>query len=129
MSRKLEHIMCIDDDADILEIVQMVLEDIGHFRVTPLNRAENALSQILTLEPDLVLVDVMMPEMDGPSLLRALRAQAALTALPVVFMTARIQDAEVRDYLAQGADGVIPKPFNPMTLSDDIRAIWERLHG
>jgi len=129
MTRDLKHIVCIDDDADILEIVQMALEDVGHFRVSALNSAETALTQMVTLNPDLVLVDVMMPGMDGPGLLRALRAQAAFGSLPVIFMTARIQDAEVRDYLEQGADGVIAKPFDPMTLSDDIQAIWEHLHA
>lgn len=128
MTHDLRHILCVDDDSDILEIVQMALEDIGGFRVTGLSSAETAISEAARLKPDLVLVDVMMPGMGGPGLLKALRARPDLKSLPVIFMTARIQASEVNDYRALGADGVIPKPFDPMKLSEQIHAIWEGLH-
>ncbi|UDF03067.1 response regulator [Asticcacaulis sp. AND118] len=128
MTPDLRHILCVDDDSDILEIVQMALEDIGRFRVTGLSSAETAISEAARLRPDLVLVDVMMPGMGGPGLLKAFRARPDLKALPVIFMTARIQASEVQDYLSLGADGVIPKPFDPMKLPEQIHAIWEGLH-
>lgn len=128
MTHDLRHILCVDDDSDILEIVQMALEDIGGFRVTGLSNAETAISEAARLRPDLVLVDVMMPGMGGPGLLKALRARPDLKSLPVIFMTARIQASEVQDYLSLGADGVIPKPFDPMKLPEQIHAIWEGLH-
>lgn len=128
MTPDLRHILCVDDDSDILEIVQMALEDIGRFRVTGLSSAETAINEAARLRPDLVLVDVMMPGMGGPGLLKAFRARPDLKALPVIFMTARIQASEVQDYLSLGADGVIPKPFDPMKLPEQIHAIWEGLH-
>lgn len=128
MTHDLRHILCVDDDSDILEIVQMALEDIGGFRVTGLSSAETAIGEAARLKPDLVLVDVMMPGMGGPGLLKAFRARPDLKSLPIIFMTARIQASEVNDYRALGADGVIPKPFDPMKLPEQIHAIWEGLH-
>ncbi len=129
MTAILEHVLCIDDDSDILEIAQMALEDVGGLRVTCMGDGDAAVAAAPGLRPDFILIDVMMPGMDGPSVLKGLRARAELAAVPVAFMTARIQDAEVRDYLDLGADGVISKPFDPMTLPSEIRVIWERFHA
>lgn len=129
MTAALEHVLCIDDDSDILEIAQMALEDVGALRVTCMSDGDAAVVAAPDLHPDFILIDVMMPGLDGPSVLKGLRAQAALAQVPVAFMTARIQDAEVRDYLDLGADGVISKPFDPMTLPSEIRVIWERFHA
>lgn len=129
MTAALEHVLCIDDDSDILEIAQMALEDVGALRVTCMSDGDAAVVAAPDLHPDFILIDVMMPGLDGPSVLKGLRAQAALAQVPVAFMTARIQDAEVRDYLDLGADGMISKPFDPMTLPSEIRVIWERFHA
>jgi CheY-like chemotaxis protein len=74
-------------------------------------------------KPDLILLDVMMPELDGPSTLRALRDSPRGRDVPVIFMTAKAQPREVESYLALGARGVVVKPFDPMNLPDQVRAI------
>ena len=128
--RKLEHILCIDDETDILEVAKMALEMVGGLRVSCLDQSREAVETAKALQPDLILIDVMMPQMDGPSTLAALQADPASRHIPVVFMTARVQPAEVDAYLALGAAGVVPKPFDPMTLSTQIGAIWEQAaHG
>jgi CheY-like chemotaxis protein len=76
--------------------------------------------------PDLLLLDVMMPEMDGPSTLRALRALPQTAAVPAVFMTAKVMPHEVAALRGLGAIEVVPKPFDPMTLAETLREIWRR---
>ena len=129
MTRQLEHIVCIDDEGDILEIAQIALEDVGGYRVTCLNSGAQALREAAGLKPDAILIDVMMPGMDGPTTLQGLRAQSELDAVPVIFMTARVQRSEIDAYLALGANGVIHKPFDPMQLATQVRRIWEQFHG
>jgi CheY-like chemotaxis protein len=77
-----------------------------------------------TAAPDLLLLDVMMPGLDGPSTLAALRMIEATAATPVIFMTAKVQAGEIAYYRSLGALDVIPKPFDPMELSEQIRRIW-----
>src|SRR5690606_8307518 len=88
-----------------------------------------ALKCAAELKPDLILLDVMMPSMDGPTTLRALRQNRDFKNTPIVFMTARIREKEVDDYLNNvGADGVIAKPFNPMTLHELLNTQWKKIH-
>ncbi|MDC7677518.1 response regulator [Asticcacaulis machinosus] len=124
--KPLKHILCIDDDPDILAVTQLALEDVGGYRVSCLESGRRAIDEAAALEPDLILMDVMMPEMDGPSTLTGLRKQSVLASVPIVFMTARIQLVDTEGYLKQGADGVIAKPFDPLLIPDQINAIWER---
>ena len=77
-------------------------------------------------KPDLLLLDVMMPGMDGVSTLQALRKLNGLSSVPAMFMTAKVQPQEVEQLLQQGAIDVIPKPFDPMTLSENIRSLWHK---
>jgi len=79
----------------------------------------------LTFAPDLLLLDVMMPGMDGPSTLKALRELSLLNGVPVVFITAKVQPSEIEHLKSLGADAVIAKPFNPMTLADQVQSIWK----
>lgn len=124
-SAALSHVACVDDDDDILQIASLALAEIGQLRATTFHGARRALDGGLSdARPDLLLMDVMMPEIDGPTALRALRARGDLRDIPVVFMTARVQPSEVRHYLALGVIGVVGKPFDPMTLADDVRRIW-----
>ena len=129
MTRQLDHIVCIDDEADILEIAQISLEDVGGYRVTCLSSGTQALREAAGLKPDVILIDVMMPGMDGPTTLQGLRTQTELDATPVIFMTARVQRSEVDAYLALGANGVIHKPFDPMQLAAQVKGIWTQFHG
>ena len=120
----LSHIACVDDDVDILHVASLALETIGGLRVTTFEGPMRALDGLALASPDLVLLDVMMPDMDGPAFLKTMLARKELANLPVIFMTARVQTSEVRRYKALGAAGVVAKPFDPMTLADEVQAIW-----
>lgn len=125
MKKPLERIMLIEDDPDIQAVGQLALEAVGGFTVQVCGSGQEAIKRAPTFAPDLILLDVMMPGMDGPSTLAALRAQSATAAIPVMFMTAKVQPHEIAHYKELGAVEVISKPFDPMTLSDSIRTIWE----
>jgi two-component system OmpR family response regulator len=125
----LNRILFVEDDPDILSVGQLALEGVGAFQVVACSSGSEALAVAPTFAPDLILLDVMMPVMDGPETLRQLRASAATSATPVVFMTAKVQRHEVEQYLALGAVNVIAKPFDPMTLATAIREIWTIYHG
>lgn len=127
MTSALTHVLCVDDDPDILEVAQISLELVGGLTVTGLDSGTRCLAEAATIRPDLILLDVMMPGMDGPATLMALRADPDPVATPVIFMTARVQEVEVQHYLELGAVAVIPKPFDPMTLADQIKGIWSGL--
>jgi two-component system, OmpR family, response regulator len=128
MSVELRHIVCVDDDDDILEVTKLCLESIGGFRVTCFGSGATIVSVIESEKPDLILLDVMMPELDGPSTLKLLQQGTAPPHVPVIFMTARVQPAEVSDYLNLGAVGVVAKPFDPMQISAQVASIWRTLH-
>ena len=120
----LKSIMCVDDEAGMRKIVQTVLQTMGGFQVTPCDSGENALIQVETALPDLILLDVMMPGMDGIETLQAFKKSSAAN-IPVIFMTAKTEADELEELLQTGAIGVIPKPFNPMTLVEKVNQIWE----
>lgn len=121
----LKHIACIDDDEDILRVAELTLELIGGFKVTTFGSGPAALAGLAAAAPDLVLLDVMMPKMDGPATFEAIKKRDDLKHLPVVFLTAKIQPSERRQYEAMGAAGVIAKPFDPATLAQEIDRIWQ----
>lgn len=121
---KLNKILHIEDDSDILEISLMVLESIGGFTVEQCTSGKESLAKAPEFLPDLILLDVMMPEMNGPETLEALRQIPEIANTPIIFMTAKVQPEEVEKYLSHGAIAVITKPFNSLTLSDEIIEIW-----
>lgn len=125
----LRRILFVEDDPDIQTVARMALEAIGGFTVLACGSGSEALSRLGEFNPDLVLLDVMMPGMDGPATLSALREIPAGRDLPVVFMTARVQAQEVAAYREMGAEDVIAKPFDPMMLSEQVSAIWKALHA
>lgn len=130
---ELHHVACVDDDADILFIAEIALQTVGKFRASLLHGPHQALRELATIKPDLLLLDVMMPELDGPAVLKEMQQDPVLARIPVIFMTARVQSSEIDYYLALGAIGVVAKPFDPMTLAEEIRTIWnnwdERRNG
>lgn len=125
----LQRILCVEDEPDIQAVARMALELVGGFQVLVCGSGEQALSEAQAFAPDLILLDVMMPGMDGPGTLQALRALPDVATVPVAFMTAKVQPDEVAHYRSLGALDVIAKPFDPMTLSAQVRAIWERRHA
>ncbi len=125
----LKRIFYVEDEPDIMAVAQLVLQDIGGFELETAICGADALEIIAKFQPDLILLDVMMPGMDGPTTLQALRKLEGLQQTPVLFMTAKVQIEELEQYKELGAIDVIPKPFDPMTLSAQIEAIWRRHHG
>ncbi|WP_298721335.1 response regulator [uncultured Oceanisphaera sp.] len=121
-----QRILYVEDDDDIREIAQLALETVGGFTVLLCASGEQALEQVADFDPDMILLDVMMPGMDGPSTLTALRQNPAQATTPVAFMTAKIQPQEIAAYKAMGALDVIAKPFDPIQLPVQIKAIWQQ---
>ena len=115
-----KRILYIEDETDLQWLVKHILESSGDFEVRVCASGPEGLSSVAEYVPDLVLLDVMMPGMDGFGVLRALRARPESAALPVVFLTARMQEAD--EYQRCGARGVIAKPFEPRALVEQVRA-------
>ena len=129
MADKLTRILYVEDEPDIQTVARLALETLGGFTVEICSSGNEALSRAPVFQPQLILLDVMMPGMDGPTTLKMLRALPQFADTPVVFITAKVQAGEVADYKKISAVDVIPKPFDPMTLSNQVQAIWERCHG
>jgi two-component system OmpR family response regulator len=128
MSPPLKHVLYVDDDADIREIVQMSLSLDGQMSVNLSDGGEPALARMRDERPDLVMLDVMMPGMDGPASLARMRTDDALRHIPVIFMTAKANPSEVARFRGLSAIGVIAKPFDPMALGSQVKALWESHH-
>ncbi len=123
-TKSLNKIIVIEDEVDILTIIKYALERIGHYTVEYCNSGAKALQQIENFVPDLILMDIMMPEVDGLTVLKNIREKTPLAHIPIIFMTARSQPDEIKNYIKAGAIGVITKPFDPLTLPEKIRTIW-----
>ncbi|RKG85169.1 response regulator [Corallococcus praedator] len=119
----IQKVLLVDDEDDIRTIGQLSLSRVGKWQTVLASSGAEALEKAATEVPDLILLDVMMPGMDGPTTFGRLRAQAATANTPIIFMTAKIQKQEVARYLELGAVGVIGKPFDPMTLPQEIRKL------
>ncbi len=118
-------ILYVDDEADIREIVQLSLELDPDLEVRSCASGEEGLELAAAWRPNLILLDVMMPGMDGPTTFARLREQPETAGIPVVFITARTQMQEVQRFRELGARGVLAKPFDPMTLADQVRALLD----
>lgn len=127
MQNPLKRILLVDDEQDIRTIAHMSLEALGGYTIEPCSDGEEVLTKATSFTPELILMDVMMPGKDGPATLLDLREIDSLCKIPVIFMTARVQENEVAEYLKLGAVGVISKPFDPMALPGQIKEIWENL--
>ena len=118
-------VLLVDDEPDIVMVGSMALRDIGGLEVMTASSGAEAIEALNAATPDVIVLDVMMPNMDGPTTLAKIREKPDLAAIPVVFLTAKAQPSEMARYLALGAAGVIAKPFDPMTLADQIRELVE----
>jgi diguanylate cyclase (GGDEF)-like protein len=123
VNKALKTLLYVDDDADIREIVEMSLSLDGDLRVLSSDGGERALVKMRVEKPDLVVLDVMMPIMDGPTMLKRMRAEPDLRHIPVIFMTAKSNPEETAR-LREAAIGVIAKPFDPMALGGQVKALW-----
>jgi two-component system, OmpR family, response regulator len=126
MTRPLKKIMLVEDDPDILLITRLSLEVGGGYEVRVCASGAGAVQSAAAYGPDLILLDVMMPGMDGLATMDALRKLPATAATPVVFFTANTQDQVRQDLLRRGALGVITKPVEPTALVEQVRALWQR---
>lgn len=120
----LARVLLVDDDPDIRFIAELSLGRVGGFEVVVAGSGAEALACLGTARPEVVLLDMVMPDMDGAAVLRALRTDPAWVDLPVIFLTGKTQDHELQTSLALGAIGLIEKPFDPMTLPALVREIW-----
>jgi two-component system OmpR family response regulator len=122
---ELQLVLYVEDDPDIQMVAQMALEVVGGLTLRSCSSGQEALQAAAECTPDLLLLDVMMPGMDGPATLAGLRKLPNTATTPVIFMTAKVQASEVAHYKALGALGVIAKPFDPMQLAQQVRALWD----
>ncbi|MDD4928417.1 MAG: response regulator [Gallionella sp.] len=128
MTEKLVRVLYVEDEPDIQVVARLALEMVGGYTLEICSSGKDALIRAPEFKPQLILMDVMMPGMDGPTTLAHLREIPEFATTPVIFMTAKVQPGEVAGYKALGALDVIPKPFDPMTLSGQVQTIWERRH-
>jgi CheY-like chemotaxis protein len=118
-------VLIVDDEADIRRIGELSLQSVAGWDVVLAESGAQGVEAAKAHRPDLILMDMMMPEMDGLTTLKQLRHDPDLESTPVVFMTAKVQRDEISRYLEAGALGVVQKPFDPMTLPDEIRKILD----
>lgn len=118
-------ILLVDDEADIRKIAKLSLEAVGKHQTVMAATASEGLALAVSEQPDLIILDVMMPEMDGVTALAALRSNPVTARIPVIFMTAKVQRFETNEYMGLGAVGVICKPFEPMSLPAEIQRILD----
>ena len=121
----LNRILLVEDEPDIQIIAKLALESVGGFEVEICSSGSEALEKAPIFRPDLILMDVMMPSMDGPTTLKNLRQINEIATIPIIFMTAKVQPHEVNQYKKLGALAVIAKPFDPMKLASNIKNIWK----
>jgi two-component system OmpR family response regulator len=126
MAHELKRILYVEDEPDIQAVARIALEHVGGFVVEICNSGLEAIVRGPEFKPDLLLLDVMMPGMDGVTTLHELRKLPGMLDIPAMFMTAKVQPSEVAQLRQQGAIDVIPKPFDPMTLSENIRSLWHK---
>jgi CheY-like chemotaxis protein len=120
-----KHLLLIDDEDDIREVASLTLEAVGGYSVSTASSGRAGIAAALAQQPDAILLDVMMPDLDGPSTFRELRSHEATRRIPVIFLTAKVQSADRRRLSELGAKGIIAKPFDPMALAGEVGSILQ----
>ena len=126
---ELNRVMHVDDDESIRMITSLTLETVGNFEVLSCDSGFMAIENYAEFQPQVVLMDVMMPELDGPGTLAELKKQYDLDKTLVLFMTAKVQKEELEHFKDIGGFDVIEKPFDPMALTDKIKSNWEAFNN
>ncbi len=121
----LHNILIVEDDPDIQAIMKLVLENVGGLNVEACSNGRTAITILSCFNPQVILLDVMMPHMDGFTTYRLLKEMEQTATIPIIFVTTKIQPAEVERYRQMGAIGLISKPFDPLTLANRITQIWQ----
>jgi len=116
----LKRVLLIDDEDDIREVANLSIETVAGWQVFDASSGEQGILTARTEHPDAILLDVMMPGMDGPATFKKLRSDPATRDIPVIFLTAKVQGADCRHFQELGVDGFIAKPFDPLLLADQI---------
>lgn len=117
-----KRVLIVDDEDDIREVAALSLSSLAGYEVLSAGSGTSALVIAATQQPDAILLDVMMPDMDGPTTLRKLQDQPSTANIPVVFLTAKVQPSERARFASLGAAAVLSKPFDPLTLSTELAA-------
>jgi CheY-like chemotaxis protein len=125
----LQHVLYVDDEPDMRMLVQITLENVGSIKVSLCENALDVLETAIEQKPQMIILDAMMPDMDGPAILQIIKKDARIADIPVVFLTAKTAPAEIEEFIAMGAVGVLKKPFDLTALPGDVRALWEKHHG
>ena len=116
-------VLIIDDEDDIREVAALSLESVAGWDVVTANSGSQGVARAMEHQPDAILLDVMMPGMDGPSTFRELRKQPTTAKIPVLLLTAKVQGSDQRRFADLGVEAVLFKPFDPLTLSDQIARV------
>lgn len=127
-SPPMTRILYAEDEPDIREIAALALETLGAYTVATMESGKGIVERARDFNPDLIILDVMMPDIDGPAALRALRDTPEFRDIPVIFMTAKVLRNEVDELEALGVQAVIAKPFDAGALAGQVQEVWDRLH-
>lgn len=125
-SKPLTKLLIVDDDLDILEIIRFSLADMRGVTIRYCRSGQEAIQEAMAFHPDFMLIDVMMPNMDGIALLKVLRLMPEFMKTPIAFLTAKVQKEDLAQYNTMGVKDVIVKPFDPISLPETILKMWER---
>ena len=128
MQPELQTILYVEDDADIAQVAEIALVNLGGFRLCSCLSGREAIHKAEGTKADLLLLDVMMPGMDGRATLTELRKLDVCAKTPVIFMTAKLQEEDLVQYRELGAIGVLAKPFDAMKLAQKVRELWQEYH-
>ncbi|QQG35574.1 MAG: response regulator [Micavibrio aeruginosavorus] len=127
--KQIQRILCVDDEPDMRLLIKLALENVRKYEVGVYGSGKELLDNISSHNPDIVLLDFVMPGMDGLQILHELRARDDCKGIPVIFMTGSSSESDIDMIMAAGAAGIISKPFDPLILAASIEEIWGRIHG
>jgi len=122
----IKKILCVEDDPDIQTMIKLSLKFKGGYKVILAGDGFSGIEMAEKENPDVILLDVMMPELDGYETCKRLKANPLTKDIPIIFLTAKVQEKEIKKGLEMGAIGYLTKPFDPMTIKDELEAVVER---